>query len=131
MTKKRNPFEDLESLRNDGDSTNIVEFPKVKKTKKPRKNFAHVPLQEGWGYRVLTVAGSGAGIVAHALKVQRTTGKGDVPITAELLRKCGIYRCTRGRTLRRLVKAGMATVRYRGKGRGCPLLTLHLPEGSE
>jgi hypothetical protein len=125
---KDNPFKGtLDSLRQDAE---VVEFPREKATK-PRKakgrKFAYVPLDGDWGYRVMTLAGSGAAIVVHALFVQRITGKGDVPITAELLRQWGIFRMTRSRTLQRLSRAGVATVRYRGRGRGCPLLTLHVP----
>jgi hypothetical protein len=90
------------------------------------KKFAYVPLDNDWGYRVLTIAGRGAGIVAHALYVQRTTGKGDVPITAELMQRCGIRREVRWRALRRLVAAGVATVRHAPSGRGGPLLTCTL-----
>ena len=130
MTKD-NPFKDLESLRQ---GATMVEFPK-EKTKKPVKRatksrrFAFVPLDGNWGYQVMTLAGAGGGIILHALYIQRTTGKGDVPITAEVLRRCGISRPARARTLQRLVKAGFASVRYRGQNRGCPLLTLHLPPG--
>jgi hypothetical protein len=125
---KDNPFKGtLDSLRR---SAEVVEFPQEKATKSSKakgRKFAYVPLDGGWGYRVMVLAGSGAAIVVHALFIQRTTGKGDVPITAELLRRWGIYRSTRGRTLRQLERAGVATVRYRGRGRGCPLLTLHVP----
>jgi hypothetical protein len=128
---KDNPFEDLESLRR---GAAIVEFPQ-EKTKKPVKpatksrRFAFVPLDGNWGYQVMALAGAGGGIILHALYIQRTTGKGDVPITAEVLRRCGISRPARARTLQRLVTAGFASVRYRGQRRGCPLLTLHLPPG--
>jgi hypothetical protein len=126
---KDNPFKGtLDSLR---EGAEVVEFRPEKAAKPHRKakarKFAYVPLDEGWGYRVIVLAGSGAAIVVHALFVQRTTGKGDVPITAELLRCWGIHRSTRCRTLRRLERAGVATVRYRGQRRGCPLLTLHTP----
>jgi len=128
---KDNPFKDLESLRQ---SAEVVAFPQekamkpVKSTTKSRK-FAFVSLDGNWGYRAMTVAGAGGGILLHALYIQRTTGKGDVPITAEVLRRCGISRPARTRTLQRLVKAGLASVHYRGRRRGCPLLTLHLPPG--
>jgi hypothetical protein len=92
-----------------------------------RKNFAIVPLKDDWGYRALTVAERGAAIVAYALYIQRATGKGDVPITAALLRRCGIGQKVRMQTINRLVAAGFATSRRRGKNRGCPLLTLILP----
>ena len=126
-----NPFKGLESLRH---GAAVVEFPqdKAKKSAKPAtkgRKFAYVPLEGNWGYRIMRLAGVGGGIVLHALYVQRTTGKGDVPITAETLNRCGISKSTRTRTLQRLVKAGMATVHYRGPRRGCPLLTLHVPPG--
>jgi hypothetical protein len=130
MTKD-NPFKDLESLRGGAE---VVAFPR-EKTKKPVKpatksqRFAFVPLAGNWGYRAMKLAGAGGGIILHALYIQRTTGKGDVPITAEVLRRCGISRPARARALHRLVKAGFASVRYRGQRRGCPLLTLHLPPG--
>jgi hypothetical protein len=126
---KDNPFKGtLDSLR---EGAEVVEFRPEKAAKPHRKakgrKFAYVPLDGNWGYRVIVLAGSGAAIVVHALFVQRTTGKGDVPITAELLRCWGIHRSTRCRTLQRLERAGVATVRYRGQRRGCPLLTLHMP----
>jgi hypothetical protein len=126
---KDNPFKDLESLRRDAE---VVSFPqeKTKKSAKPAtksRKFAYVPLEGNWGYRVMRLAGVGGGIVLHALYVQRTTGRGDVPITAEMLNRCGISKNTRTRTLQRLVRAGVATVRYRGRSRGCPLLTLRMP----
>jgi hypothetical protein len=126
---KDNPFRGtLDSLRQE--AAEVVEFP-PEKAKKPRRAkgrmFAFIPLDGDWGYQVMTLAGSGAAIVVHALFVQRTTGRGDVPITAELLRRWGVHRMTRSRTLRRLAHAGVANVRYRGRGRGCPLLTLHVP----
>jgi hypothetical protein len=128
---KGNPFKDLESLRQVAD---VVTFPqaKTKRSANPvtkSRKFAHVPLEENWGYQVMRLAGAGGGIVLHALYVQRTTGRGEVPITTETLNRCGVSKSTRLRTLRRLVKAGMATVRYRGPHRGCPLLTLHIPPG--
>jgi hypothetical protein len=103
---KENPFRDLDALRQ---SAEVVDFPQGK-TRKPKtasktRKFAIVPLEGNWGYRVMTLAGAGAGIVLHALYVQRATGKGDVPITAEVLRRCGIPRSTRIRTLQRLVQA--------------------------
>lgn len=123
---KNNPFKDkIENLRRDA----VVEFPAVKAACKPikHKNFVVVPLNDDWGYRVMTVAGRGAGIVLHVLYVQITTGQVDVPVTAAVLRRCGVDRDTRTRTIDRLVKAGFATVRRRGKFRGCPLLTLYPP----
>ncbi len=82
-----------------------------------------------WGYRALTVAGRGAAIVAHALHIQKTEGHGDVEITAKLLKELGIDRKTRSRTIERLVQAGLATSRRRGKKfRGCPLLTMLVPK---
>ena len=128
---KHNPFKDLESLRRGAE---VVAFPQ-EKTNNPVKSatksrrFAFVPLDGNWGYRAMKLAGAGGGIVLHALYIQRTTGKGNVPITAEVLRRCGISRPARTRTLQRLVKAGLASVLYRGQRRGCPLLTLHLPPG--
>jgi hypothetical protein len=125
---KDNPFKGtLDSLRQDAE---VVEFPQEKAKKPGRvkgRKFAYVPLDGDWGYRVMVLAKTGAVIVLHALFVQRTTGKGDVPITAVLLRRWGIHRKTRSRTLQRLARAGVATIRYRGRGRGCPLLTLHMP----
>jgi hypothetical protein len=93
-----------------------------------RKKFAVVPLTDDWGYRAMTVAGRGAAIVVHALYVQRSTGHGDVPITPDVLRRCGISRRQRWATINRLVKEGLATVRHRGKFRGSPLLTLLAPD---
>jgi hypothetical protein len=89
--------------------------------------FAHVPLP--WGYRVFAVAGRGTPIVLYALQQQKITGRGDVKITAKLLKEWGLNRKTRGQTLKALEVAGFATVQRRGKKfQGCPLLTLHLPE---
>jgi hypothetical protein len=93
-----------------------------------RKKFAIIPLDKDWGYRAMTAAGRGAAIVLHALFIQKTTERGDVPITAALLRRLGITRKLRGSTINRLVGAGLATVRYRGRFRGCPLLTLLSPD---
>jgi hypothetical protein len=92
-----------------------------------RKKFVVIPLYDDWGYRAMTTAGRGAAIVLHALYVQKTTGQGDVPITAALLRRHGLTRKMRWITINRLVAAGLATVRYRGKFCGCPLLTLLVP----
>jgi hypothetical protein len=98
------------------------------KPKSKRKKFARVPLEnDWWGCRAATVAERGAAIVLYAVYMQRTTGRGDVPITAALLRRWGVARKTRTRTINRLVVAGFATVKHRGKFRGCPLLTLNLP----
>jgi hypothetical protein len=97
-----------------------------------RKKFAVVPLMDDWGYRAMTVAGRGAAIVVHALYVQKSTGRGDVPITPTVLQRCGITPKQRWLTIGRLVKAGLATVRYRGsKFRGSPLLTLLVPDHSQ
>jgi hypothetical protein len=93
-----------------------------------RKKFVVVPLDNDWGYRAMATAGRGAAIVLHALYVQKTAGRGDVPITAALLRRHGISRKLRWSTIKRLVRAGLATVRYRGKFRGCPLVTLLPPD---
>ena len=128
---KDNPFKDMASLRRGAE---IVAFPqeKTKKLAKPAtksRRFALVPLDGNWGYRAMKLAGAGGGIVLHALYIQRTTGKGDVPITAEVLRRCKISRPARARAIRRLVEGGFASVRYRGQRRGCPLLTLHLRPG--
>jgi hypothetical protein len=88
--------------------------------------FAHVPLP--WGYRVFAIAGRGARIVLYALQQQKITGRGDVKITAKLLKEWGLSRGCRGNTLDRLEAAGLATVRHRGKKhQGCPLLTIHTP----
>jgi hypothetical protein len=130
MTKD-NPFKDVESLRRGAE---VVAFSQAKtnnpvKSATKSRRFAFVPLDGNWGYRAMKLAGAGGGIVLHALYIQRTTGKGGVPITAEVLRRCGISRPARTRTLQRLVNAGLASVRYRGQRRGCPLLTLHLPPG--
>jgi hypothetical protein len=93
----------------------------------PHKNFAIVPLDDGWGYRAVTAAGRGAAIVLYALYKHRT-GVAEVPITAAVLEQCGISRKRRALTIQKLVKLGLATARYRGsKPRGCPLLTLLLP----
>jgi hypothetical protein len=89
-----------------------------------RKQFAYVPLP--WGYRAITIAGRGGAIVLHALRMQEAGLKRkDVPITDKLLKEWGLDPKTRSRTLARLEAAGLATVRRRGKFRGCPLLTLH------
>jgi hypothetical protein len=97
-----------------------------------RKKFAVVSLVDDWGYRVMTVAGHGAAVVVHALYVQKSTGRGDVPITLAVLQRCGITRKQRWLTINRLVKAGLATVHYRGsKFRGSPLLTMLTPGGCE
>jgi hypothetical protein len=91
------------------------------------QQYAYVPLP--WGYRVFALAGRGAPIVLYALQQQKITGRGDVAITAKLLKQCGVSRGTRNNTLKRLTAAGEATVRYRGKKfRGCPLLTMHTPK---
>jgi hypothetical protein len=126
---KDNPFKDLENLQR---GAAVVKFSqeKTKKAVKPAtksRKFAYVPLEGNWGYRVIRLAGAGGGIVLHALYIQRVTGKGDVPITAETLNRCGVSKNTRTRMLGRLVKAGLATVRYRGRRQGCPLLTLRTP----
>ncbi len=98
-----------------------------KRAANKKKKYAYVPLP--WGYRALTVAGRGAAIVAHALHIQKTEGHGDVEITAKLLKELGIDRKTRSRTIERLVQAGLATSRRRGKKfRGCPLLTMLVPK---
>jgi hypothetical protein len=125
---KPNPFENLDELRRQG--AELLEFPTAKTTatRQPakRKTFAIVPLGDDWGYRAFKIAGSGSGIVLYALHVHRMTGKGDVAITATVLKRCGLSRKARLNTINRLVKAGLATVRYRGsKHRGCPLLTLN------
>jgi hypothetical protein len=94
--------------------------------KAPVKEFAYVPLP--WGYRALAIAGRGVAIVLYALRMQESGLKRkDVPITDSLLKKWGLNHKIRGRTLSRLEAAGLATVRRRGKYRGCPLLTLHYP----
>jgi hypothetical protein len=99
------------------------------KPKSKQKKFARVPLDDDWGCRAATVAERGAAIVLYAVYMQRTTGRGDVPITAALLRRWGINQKIRTRTINRLVAAGFATVKRRGKFRGCPLLTMNLPVG--
>jgi hypothetical protein len=100
--------------------------PKKRQANKSQK-FAHVPLP--WGYRVFAVAGRGAPIVLYALQQQKITGRGDVKITAKLLKEWGLNRKTRGHTVNDLEAAGFATVRRRGKKfQGCPLLTMHPPE---
>jgi hypothetical protein len=92
-----------------------------------RGKYAYVPLP--WGYRAFAIAGRGAPIVLHALHEQKVTGRGDVPITAAFLKRYGIDRKTRSRTIDTLVTAGMATARRRGKKfKGCPLLTMHPPK---
>jgi hypothetical protein len=90
--------------------------------------YVNVPLP--WGFRVLAIAGRGAPIVLHALREQKLHGgRGDVKITAALIKQWGISRGTRRNTLNRLEAAGEATVRYRGsKFQGCPLLTMHVPK---
>ena len=101
----------------------------VKPRKARRKKFAVVPLEDDWGYRAMTIAGAGAAIVVHTLYVQKSTGRGDVPITPAVLQRCEIGRRQRWATINRLVKAGLATVRYRGRLRGSsPLLTLLAPD---
>jgi hypothetical protein len=91
------------------------------------KNFVIVPLANNWGYRAVTAAGRGAAIVLYALYKQRTSNQTQVPITAAVLKQCGVTRKMRRLTIDRLVWEGFATVRYRGKFRGCPLLTLRPP----
>jgi hypothetical protein len=122
-----NPFKNsIDDLRRAG--AEIVEHPKVATARKPdgkQKAFAIVPLDDDWGYQAVKVAGSGFGIVLYTLSVQRMTGKGEVPITATIMRRCGVTRKIRWGAINRLVKAGLATVKYRGsKHQGCPLLTL-------
>jgi hypothetical protein len=95
------------------------------------KAFAIVPLENDWGYRAATAAGRGAAIVLYALYRHRT-GATEVPITAAVLKQCGITPKRRAITIKRLVESGFATARYRGnKFRGCPLLTLLLPMGGD
>ena len=98
-----------------------------KKSRKGRQ-FAIVPLDGDWGYRAVAAAGAGFGIVLYALR-KRRVGNGcvEVPITAAVCQRLGIDRGMRRRAIDRLVKAGFATVRHRGKFRGCPLLTLKAP----
>ena len=102
--------------------------PKKSRARASHKDFAIVSLDDGWGYRVMTAAGRGAAIALYAIFVQRTKGTKEVPITAAVLDRCGVTRKMRTLTINRLVRSGLATVRYRGKFRGCPLLTL-LPPG--
>jgi hypothetical protein len=91
------------------------------------KAFAIVPLDDDWGYRAVTAAGRGAAIVLYALYKQRT-GVTEVPITAAVLKQCGIQPKRRALAIKKLVESGFATARYHGnKFRGCPLLTLLLP----
>ena len=98
-----------------------------KKPADKKAKYAYVPLP--WGYRALTVAGRGAVIVLHALHVQKTTSRGDVPITAAFIRQWGIDDKLRGRTLAKLQAEGLALVCRRGKKhRGCPLLTMLIPK---
>ena len=123
-----NPFKGhIDDLRKHG--AEIVEHPKAATARQPdgkRKAFAIVPLDDDWGYQAARAAGRGFGIVLYTLSVQRMTGRGDVPITANVLRRCGLDRRTRQATIYRLVEAGLATVEHRGnKHQGCPLLTLH------
>ena len=100
--------------------------PKKRKADKTKK-FAYVPLP--WGYRALTAAGRGAAIVAHVLHVQKTTGHGDVPITAAFLKQCGLNYKVRNNTIADLVAGRFATAHRRGsKHQGCALLTM-LPPG--
>jgi hypothetical protein len=97
------------------------------KKRERRRKFAVVPLEGDWGYRAATTAGHGAAIVLYALYKQRT-GVSEVPITAAVLKQCGISRKMRALTIKRLVETGFATTRHRGnKFCGCPLLTLLLP----
>jgi hypothetical protein len=99
----------------------------VPKRRERHKNFAIVPLDDNWGYQAATAAGNGAAIILYALYRQRT-GTLEVPITAAVLKQCGLSRKMRTRTIEKLVKLGFATARYRGnKFCGCPLLTLLLP----
>jgi hypothetical protein len=106
--------------------------PGNKQTRKER-DFAIVPLDGDWGYRAVTVAGAGAAIVLYAIRKGRLrdgNGYVEVPITAAVCERLGINRKTRGRAIDRLVEAGFATVRRRGKFQGCPLLTLKVPPGA-
>ena len=74
-----------------------------------QKKFVVIPLYDDWGIRAMTIAGRGAAaIVLHALYVQNTTGQGDVPITAALLRRHGLTRKMRWITINRLVGAGFS-----------------------
>jgi hypothetical protein len=101
--------------------------------KRPRKGrqFVIVPLDGDWGYRAVAAAGVGAGIVLYALRERRVGScYVEVPITTTVCQRLGIDRGTRQRAIDRLVKAGFATVRHRGKFRGCPLLTLKPPAGN-
>jgi hypothetical protein len=113
-----------------GDDDDLADMALTAPGKKSRKGrqFAIVPLDDDWGYRAVTAAGRGAAIVLYALHKQRTGNRNaEVPITAAVCQRFGIDRETRKRTLDRLVEAGLATVRSRGKFRGCPLLTLKPP----
>jgi hypothetical protein len=103
-----------------------VEWRSPKPSRSPTKRFAYLPLENDWGLHVLSIAGDGAAIVAYALWRQLTYKEVDIPITANVARRCGISRRVRTSALDRLEKGGVATVRRRGKFRGCPLLTLHL-----
>ena len=97
--------------------------------RKKSKLFVIVPLDDDWGYRAATAAGRGAAIVLYALYKRRTGTPTDVPITAAVLKRCGVSRKRRAQTIKKLVELGFATVRYRGsKFCGCPLLTLLPPQ---
>jgi hypothetical protein len=100
-----------------------------RKASSKRKNFAIVPLNDDWGYRAVTAAKEGAAIVLYVLREQRAREyrSDGIPITAAMLRRFGISLRVRNATIDRLVAAGFATVRRRGKHRGCPLLTLNVP----
>jgi hypothetical protein len=107
----------------------IGEFRAAPKKAAKRKNFAIVPLDDDWGYQALSAAGRGAAIVVYVLREQRAREyRGDgIPITAAMLRRFGISPETRAAAIKRLVAGGFATVRQRGRNRGCPLLTLIIP----
>jgi len=123
----------LDRLFGDGDDDDLVGEAPAAPGKKSRKGqqFAIVPLDDDWGYRAAAAAGAGFGIVLYALRKARLRdGYAEVPITAAVCQRLGITRQTRWRVIDRLVKAGFATVRHRGKFRGCPLLTLKPPPGT-
>ena len=88
---------------------------KARQRRSKSKSFAIVPLDNDWGYQAVTVAGYGAAIVLYALFKQRAGMETEIPITAAVLRQCGVTRRMRTLTINRLVQSGLARVRYRGK----------------
>jgi hypothetical protein len=119
------------SRKKDGDD----EAPKPKSTRRQQQCSATPPyvavtLDDDWGYRALTAAGKGAAILVYAIsEQQRPRGpRSEVPITAAVLRRLGISRKIRTAAIAGLVNGGFVQASYRGKYRGCPLITVLHPD---